>query len=181
MKNKNGIENKEFRCILRKRNSCLSTVATTVCATLSQFHPRNVFQHLVLRFIVLSLLLCVGFCKCLSPFVHFISFRNFLLNFRFINDCTFGVKLMVQRVVFEHLYRWTVQNILVLSHTQSGLSTLNTVQTTPHTYALMDLWFWNANERAHCVCDWQSAYWISKLNNENCSLCISIFRQHYMA
>lgn len=114
MKNKNGIENKEFRCILRKRNSCLSTVATTVCATLSQFHPRNVFQHLVLRFIVLSLTLCVGFCKCLSPFVHFISFRNFLLNFRFINDCTFGVKLMVQRVVFEHLYRRTVQNILVL-------------------------------------------------------------------
>lgn len=156
-----GAENKEFRCILRKRNSCLWTVATTVyvllCRSLIPVRSSPTscapFHHSDSVSLYLPHLLCAGFCKCLSPFVHFISFRNFLLNFRFINDCTFGVKMNGTKSCFCHLYRWIVH---------SGLRT----QTIQHTYTLMEPWFWHTMERFAyaCACGWQSAYWISKLN-----------------
>lgn len=108
--------------------------------------------------------LCVGFCKCLSPFVHFISFRNFLLNFRFINDCTFGAKWMVQRELFFTIFRIVdsvfsrSQNSLVFSQTYSGLRTQNCANDTAHTYT----WFGHANERERertCVC---ARVWLAK-------------------
>lgn len=123
------------------------------------------------------------FRKCLSPFVHFIfvvsQFSFELLLYKWLHNTPSWKWMVYKELFFTHLYRWIVQHLRIC--TNRGLRTQNCTNDTHNTlihlwtHASFGMWISVRVVTGKVLIEFQN--WI----NENCSLCISIFKQHYMA
>lgn len=151
--------------ICGREHSCLSRLLQQLRVPLCpQFRPCIIFAISISIFFCLShSLLSHSLCRFSQMFIticslYFVS--NFLLNFRFINDCTLS-EINGTKRCFYHLYRWIVLHSRLKDTKQCKRHT-HTNNALIHTYRPVILerkqaWVW---ARAR---NWQSAYWISKL------------------